>query len=197
MKSKNILIVISVIILLIVLPLISYYYLKEGETLRNQRKVPPFQFLNYTGDSISSEDLKGSIYVANFVFTRCEYTCDELNKAFSALQDSIANQENLKLVTITIDPEFDTLPALKQYANKYNADPDRWYFLTGERQKIYDLVLGGFFGKVVYGETPQKMKADQKIALINEDGYIRGYYEIEDDEDVVTFINAVRKELNN
>ena len=196
MKTHRIIVVLAVVLLLIVLPVISYYYLNEGETVRTQRRVPHFSLLSQTGDSISSVDLEGDVYVADFVYSRCEHTCGELQQTFRILQDTFKNRNDFKLVTYTIDPEHDSLPVLTKWADEYRAIPGKWHFLTGEREPLYDLINGGYFGKVKYveGENPEFVP-DPKLVLIDRQGFIKGYYEAETPEDVEEIIKAVEREL--
>ena len=183
------------ILLLVGLPAVSYYYLKRGEQHRMMRKVRPFEFRNVWGGSISEADLSGNVYLAAFLYTRCGLPCDRLAGAQALMQSRFA-ESPFRCITLTIDPEHDDLESLRGYAGKFGADPARWYFLRGSRREVIDQVLGGFYGKVSNpGGSLEKMEADPKLVLVNQAGYIRGYFKVETPENLAKLEEAVRAAL--
>ncbi len=140
--------------------------------------VPEFTLTRQTGDPFSSEDLKGFVWIADFVFTRCAGPCPKMTLAMADLQKSLQNQPQIRLVSFTVDPEHDTPAVLTRYASDFGANPQWWHFLTGDRNTIYDLCIKGFKLAVDTGEEYEhRILHSTKFVLVDSSGVIRGYYE--------------------
>lgn len=162
--------------------------LGEGPPIYGQ--VPAFTFTDDSQTSFGLEQLKGRIWVVDFVFTRCGYPCPAITQNMSELQSWLDENEmgNVKLVTVSVDPEYDTPDVLKAYGKKYKADFDRWSFLTGDKKAIYDFILDGF--DLMVEQNPEGTPISEmfvhsdKMVLIDRDENIRGYYGGIDDDDL-------------
>jgi cytochrome oxidase Cu insertion factor (SCO1/SenC/PrrC family) len=144
--------------------------------------VPDFQLTERSGRTVSRDDLKGKVWVAAFVFTRCAGPCSQISGAMAQLQNAVVSQKDVALVSITVDPEHDTPKVLTDYAAKFNADPDRWLFLTGEPAKVYSLIRDGFKLGVEQNEGTARTPGNEvmhstRLALVDRQGEIRGYYD--------------------
>jgi protein SCO1/2 len=107
-------------------------------------EVPPFSLIDQNRRRITREDLLGTIWIANFIFTSCRATCPRQTATMARLQTDLQGEADLRLVSITIDPDHDTPEVLARYAERFHADPQHWLFLTGEEKAIYSLALKGF-----------------------------------------------------
>src|SRR5262245_28324698 len=107
-------------------------------------EVSDFQLTERSGRTINRDDLKSKVWVAGFVCTRCTGQCRQIAASMAALQEKLAGQKDVYLVSFSVDPEHDTPKVLTEYAKQYSADPDRWLFLTGDRAKMYELIEKGF-----------------------------------------------------
>ena len=105
--------------------------------------VPAFTLTNQLGAPVSADSLRGKVWVANTIFTRCAGPCPELTRRMSQIQKALAEAAPVQLVTLTTDPEYDTPSELKKYGERFGANADRWWFLTGPKRAIADLVVGG------------------------------------------------------
>lgn len=114
------------------------------ETLGDYGEVPDFALTDQHGRLVTRIDLRGLVWVANFIYSRCTETCPLQSARLARLQSEFTGAERLRLVSITVDPEHDTPAVLARYAERYRADPVRWLFLTGERRTIYRLARDGF-----------------------------------------------------
>jgi protein SCO1/2 len=101
--------------------------------------VPAFSLTERSGRSVSRDDLKGKVWVANFIYTKCTETCPTQSLEVARLQAEFADTPDLRLVSITVDPKNDTRETLAEYAARYGADRERWLFLTGDKREIYCL----------------------------------------------------------
>ncbi len=116
----------------------------SADTLGDYGTVPDFALIERSGRSVSLADLRGAIWLANFIYTECTETCPLQSLAVSRLAREFVASPTLRFVSITVDPDHDTPAVLAAYARRYQADPDRWLFLTGSRAAIYTLARDGF-----------------------------------------------------
>jgi cytochrome oxidase Cu insertion factor (SCO1/SenC/PrrC family) len=107
-------------------------------------EVPRFSLIDQNRQRITREDLLGRVWIANFIFTSCRTTCPRQSATMAQLQRDLAPGPDLRLVSITVDPDHDTPEVLTAYAKHFHADPQHWLFLTGEEKAIYSLALKGF-----------------------------------------------------
>lgn len=145
-------------------------------------QLPDFALRDQTGERFGSEQLKDKPWIANFVFTRCPTTCPIQTRNLAKLQKQlkkIPGGEQIELVSITVDPNFDTSAVLADYAKQMQADPERWHFLTGSREDIWDLCKKGFKLAVddAPPEAPSPIMHSSRMMLVDREGQIRGFYE--------------------
>ena len=107
-------------------------------------EVPDFSLTERSGRAVALAGLKGKVWVANLIFTHCTDTCPLQTAEMAKLQKEFAGEKDFRLVSLTVDPERDTPEVLAGYARKFRADPERWLFLTGEKEVIYRLAQKGF-----------------------------------------------------
>jgi protein SCO1/2 len=145
--------------------------------------VPPFALTERSGKTVTNTGLLGRIWVADFIYTTCPGPCPLVTAGMEKLQEAVADDPRVQLVTFTVDPQDDTPPVLAAYAAKFNADPNRWWFLTGAQKPLYDLIQNGFYLAVQdnRGAPPQPgqflVTHSTKLALVDADGTVRGYYD--------------------
>ncbi|MCP2041995.1 SCO family protein [Pontibacter sp. HSC-36F09] len=162
----------------------------QGDTLFNQ--VPVFEFTSQQGQTISQNELDGKIYVADFFFATCPDICKEMSSQMVRVQEAFQDEEQVKLVSFSVNPEHDTPEVLREYGERYNADPAKWYFLTGDRDKIYNLAQKGFYLPVMKVEGQQDFIHSEKFMLVDKDRYVRGIYDGTDKEDVDRLILEIK-----
>jgi protein SCO1 len=146
------------------------------------RQVPPFTLVDVDGKPFGSDDLRGRVYVASFFFTRCPSICPTLMSDLAKLADRFRRERvDVRLVSITVDPEYDDPQALRAAGERYGVDAVRWTLLTGSRQAIRDLAIRGF--QVPLGD-PQRIDGGLfdiahtgKLLLVDASGGLRGYYD--------------------
>ena len=104
-------------------------------------KVADFALTNQDGQIVTLADLRGRVWVADIIFTRCAGPCPRMTRQMKLLQDALPPDSRAKLVTLTTDPSFDKPEVLKAYAKRFEANPDRWIFLTGTKKEIAALAI--------------------------------------------------------
>lgn len=148
-------------------------------------RVADFSLINQMGDTVSWKDMRGKVVVADFFFTRCPTICPSLTKNMKRLQESITNAKrvgdktnpNIHFLSFSIDSERDSVPKLKAWADRFQINPDKWWLLTGEKKKIYDLIINEIKVPVEdgYGVDTNFMHTDHFV-LLDSNRYVRGYY---------------------
>ena len=162
-------------------------WLKPAPPLPVYATLPSFALTDQSGTSFPSSRMTGRTTIVNFIFTTCPTICPLLTAKMRRLQDATAGGP-VQLVSISVDPDTDTPPALKAYGDRFGADFSRWSFVTGPREAIDQAVIGGF--KMVLDRERPKEKADpdiweivhgERFVLVDGQGRIRGYYAAEDE----------------
>lgn len=147
-------------------------------------QLPAFVLQDQEGKPFGLEQMKGSVSVVSFFFTRCPTICPRLMGQVAKLQRRYEQaQLPMRLVSISVDPEHDHSVRLRSYGQRLRADFKRWRFLTGPQKKIYALAEAGFLTAVnTQKERPSVMELThtEKLILIDQRGQIRGYYESSD-----------------
>jgi protein SCO1/2 len=143
--------------------------------------VPEFSLVGPDGTAFGSRELAGRIYIASFIFTRCQSICPMIVQHLTKLQNQIIQQKiPLTLVSITVDPENDTPSVLKSFAEKSGANSSVWTFLTGTRESITHVVEKGFtvgMGAPAEINGLMDIAHSQKLILVDNRGRIRGFYD--------------------
>ena len=138
--------------------------------------LPPFSLTDQEGKPFSLDSMRGKVWVASFVFTRCPAICPRTMERSVALLGQTRDLEALRFLTVTVDPENDDAPAMKAYGSRFGVDFDRWALVTGDFREIEKTVLQGF--KVAMGkdDTGAIVHAE-RFVLVDAAGRIRGYYD--------------------
>ena len=160
--------------------------------------LPSFSLTDQTGQTFASDQLAGKIWIGNFIFTRCPATCPIQTANLSALQPRLQQLDggkgNIHLLSITVDPEYDTPNILSEYAARADADTEHWHFLTGAREEIWPLCKQGF--KLAVGDNPPEANSlimhSSKLILVDGQGRIRGFFEGTTEEGVSAAFDGVQ-----
>ena len=144
-------------------------------------RIPDFHLTNQNDRVISLADLRGKVWVADIIFTRCPGPCRTMTARMEELQNDVGAGEPVRFVTLTSDPENDTPAAMRKFAGQFQADSARWWFLTGERKELRDLAVNDFKFTVVEKPPGDRTVPDDLFihstwfALIDREGKVRGW----------------------
>ncbi len=141
--------------------------------------VGELRLINQIGDTLSlNEDLKGKILVVNFFFTSCQTICPELSKNMNLLNKAFKkNDTSVRFVSISVDPDNDSVPRLRLYADKLNVNHDKWFFLTGDKKSIYDYARKELRLSLTEGDGGKDdFIHPEQFTLLDKYRNIRGYY---------------------
>ena len=135
-------------------------------------KLIDFQLTDQNGEIFSKEDLLGKVWVADFIFTTCAGPCPVMSGQFAELQSRFSNAPDLNLLSISVNPDYDSPEILREYGGRYGANYNKWRFLTGDREAIHELAVDGF--KV--GSVEDPIFHSTRFILLDDKARIRGYY---------------------
>lgn len=164
-------------------PEASVYDLPVSEPLvirpARSRQLANFSLTDQNGRAITRTNLDGKFLVMSFVFTSCSTTCPIISRQMEEIQQLSTNQPDVQLVSLTVDPEDDTVPVLAKYGRRFDADTNRWWFLTGGQAMIENLI-----GSILTRDTndpfaylPGNFAHSDRIALVNPHGRVLGYFD--------------------
>ena len=142
--------------------------------------VPDFRLTNQQGKPLGLSDMKGKIWVADFIFTNCPTICPAMTQEMARLQSEFV-ADPVYFVSFSVDPERDTAEVLTRYAKAYGADDRRWHFLTGDRAKIYQLAENGFRLAAGVGHNGTEILHSSRFVLIKADGNIHDTYDSQEE----------------
>jgi len=141
--------------------------------------VPAFSLVDQRGEPFGSSQLIGHPWVADFIFTRCAGQCLGMAARMQELQAQLSSESNVRLVSFSVDPEYDTPEVLSRYASEHSVQPGRWIFLTGDRSQIHRLSIDGFRLGIAEGNRSEAepILHSTRLVLVDAEGRIRGYYD--------------------
>ncbi|MGB4844004.1 MAG: SCO family protein [Ferruginibacter sp.] len=140
-------------------------------------KVKNIEFTNQLGQQVSLDDLKGKILVIDFFFSRCPSICPGLAISMKRLQDSFKKNDSIvQFISISIDPEHDSVPQLRKFADRYNANHDTWWFVTGDKKEIYDFALNEMKAGLADTEVDSAFIHTENFFLLDSGRVVRGWY---------------------
>lgn len=175
--------------LLVVLGTIGWRARRDREATRPERVVRQlvdFQLTERSGRTVDRSQVAGKTLVVNFVFTGCSVSCFEISRRMTEVQERLRGRPDVQLVSITVDPRSDTPEVLAKFAKRLKADPERWLFLTGERDAVYHLIGESFLKRSAADPTPDTIAADgmpadfehaERIAVVDRTGRVRCFFD--------------------
>ena len=159
----------------------------EKETPQNSvltgkfREVEDFALTDQQARPVANADLKGRVWIANFIFTSCNAECLILSSRFAELQQLFADEPGVAFVSFSVDPQTDTPQRLGEFARRWHADPERWYFLTGDSGKLDALIKNSFLLPVTRDPMEagkllsQKLIHTNRFAIVDRSGTVQAY----------------------
>ncbi|HEY3901814.1 MAG TPA: SCO family protein [Chthoniobacter sp.] len=151
--------------------------------------VPDFTLTEAHGQTVTRADLLGKIWVANLMFTSCGSSCPILSTVMSKLDATLGPRDDLRLVSITVTPEYDKPEVLRSYGERYHAS-SKWLFLTGDRAQIVKLANDGFW---LSAGTPGTLTHSDQFVLVDRSGNVRGFFDGTKMESVPLIQEAIQK----
>lgn len=172
----------AVILFIVVAFVHEEVHQRRRAALPDYGQLSPFSLTNQSGKVVSLDSLKGQVWLCDVIFTRCPGPCSEMTRQMKTIQDGLPKGA-VKLVSITTDPVFDTPEILDRYGSKAQADPSRWYFLTGPKPDVHHAITNNL--RLVMIEKPELERQSPtdffihstQFVLVDQQGTIRQVYE--------------------
>lgn len=166
---------------------------KAGFEITEALSIPDFTLLDQDSNTFSSSQVASKIKVYDFVFTRCGGICPQMTSNLTRVQEYFKADTDVVLISLTVDPGYDNASVLRAYADKYKAVPGKWYFLTGSKDSIYNLGQSHFYLTAKQNEVdPTDFLHSEKIVLVDDKGWIRGYYNGTKEDEIDRLITEVK-----
>lgn len=179
--------------LVVILAMVAAFVVNSAEQSRSQLpilgKVPSFKLILSNGEELTREDLNGRLHVVNFMFTRCQGVCPTMSANIKKMYDLYRGSDKVRFLSITVDPDYDTLEVLRSYAEGFGVNDNRWIFARGPLVGVAVLLEHGFM--LDASDLPSNHPS--YLILVDDQGNIRGYYSYNDDDE----LTALRENIRN
>ena len=183
---------------------LKYYFPIETQSTQVDGKVvedttfhtvSDFHFKDQYGQDVSQKNFENKIYVADFIFTTCSSICPKMTYQMGRVQEMFKNNPDVKIISHTVDPEGDSIPVLAQYALRNKAVKDKWYFVTGDKQALYDMGQKQYFVSTMQDTTlpiEEQFIHSDKLILVDKNKHVRGIYNGTDPKEVDRLIIEIK-----
>lgn len=164
----------------------AFYYKQTRERPANNTlpfigKVGPFSFTSQEGKIITEKDVDGKVRVVEYFFTTCKGICPKMNESMARVYEQYRYNNDVLLMSHTVDPKNDTAQAMMAYSQKFNADPKHWLFLTGDKQQLYNMARYSYLISAQDDTTgiaiDKDFIHDNHFVLVDEENNVRGFYD--------------------
>jgi len=174
------------------LPIFGERNVKGTDTIYHT--IPAFRFIDQDSNVVTNANFDNKIYVADFFFTSCRTICPIMKTQMLRVYDSIQHNPDVLLLSHTIDPKYDTVALLHDFAERLGVKSNKWHFVTGDRDSIYRVAQTGYFATAMEDKSePDGFIHSGAFLLIDKERRIRGKYDGTKDEDVNRLLRDIRR----
>lgn len=165
---------------------IAFLVVMDKVTDMGKPKMPPlntvqaFSFTRQDGKQITEKDVKGKTYIVEYFFTTCKGICPKMNRNMQKVYEDLKSEKNFLILSHTVDPDTDSVPVLKHYADSLGADINNWWFLTGTKKELYQAARESYIlddPKNSSKNISEQFLHTQFFALVDKNGIVRGIYD--------------------
>lgn len=175
------------------LPVLGQREFVDGDTVYH--RIPDFRFVNQDSQAVTNETFAGKAYVVDFFFTSCPTICPKVKKEMLRVYDRFEGEEDLRFLSHTIDVKRDTVGRLRSYAENLGVSSDRWHFVTGDKDQIYE-IADDYFSIVLEDSTVAGgFDHSGRLILIDENRHIRAFCNGTEPEEVDHFMEDIERLL--
>jgi len=175
------------------LPIVGNIDVVDGDTIYHT--VPDFTFINQDSQLVTNETFAGKAYVVDFFFTHCPTICPTVAKQMLRIHDEFYEEENLLLLAHSIDPKRDTVGRLKMYAEAMEVKSDKWHFITGDKDEIYEIADDYFSIAIESPDAPGGFDHSGRIILVDPQRHVRSFCDGTDPDSVTKFMKDIKQLL--
>jgi protein SCO1/2 len=166
----------------------------DGEVVTDtvEHTVPDFKLMNQDSVWVTPQSFEGKVYVADFFFTSCPTICPTMKKEMLRVYEAYKNNDEVGIISHTIDPEYDTVPLLNDFAERLGVEAPKWHFVTGDKEEIYELGQQGYMVTAMEDENEAGGYIHSgAFLLVDKEGHIRGVYDGTKSEEVDKLIKDI------
>lgn len=164
---------------------------------QGEHHISDFRLTDQLGRTVTLETVRGKVVLADFFFTTCATICPRMSSQMVRVQEAFKDDPRLMILSHSVTPEMDSVPVLKEYGERYGADPERWRLLTGDRPQIYRLARRSYFAALDDGDGgPDDFVHTENFVLADTQGRLRGFYDGTSPEDVDRAIGDIARLLD-
>ncbi len=172
------------------LPILGIPKITDGDTIPH--RIPDFKFTNQDSQIVTNETFENAMYVADFFFTSCPTICPKLTRSMLRIHDYFEGRDDLLFLSHTIDVRRDSIPRLKLYAENIGVTSDRWHFVTGDEDEIYDIAEDYMSIALEDPDAPGGFDHSGWLILVDQNRHIRSFCDGTEDEDVDRLIKDIK-----
>jgi protein SCO1 len=154
-------------------------------------RIPDFAFINQDSQVVTSLTMQDKVYVTDFFFTTCPTICPKMKSQMLRVYEAFKDEPRLVLLSHTIDPKHDTVAVLRDYANRLDVSSNKWHFVTGERDSIYDIAMKYMVTALEDEEEPGGFVHSGAFVLVDQNRHVRGIYDGTDPAQVDRLIRDI------
>lgn len=200
-----------VVLVILVLPSVFYLFLTRGKNNYTSieiygprdfdpetgdtiyHSIPEFSFQNFDSSEVSLETFKNKFFVTDFFFATCPTICPKMNSNLGKVQFEFKDDDDVLILSHTVNPDADSLPVLHAYAKEYGAKPGKWFMVTGYKPEIYYQARKGYFISATEGDAgPNDFVHSEMLVLVDKNSHIRGYYDGTNHNEVKRLIDDIK-----
>lgn len=159
--------------------------------VKKYHTIGDFELTNQNGKTITEEDYKDKIYVADFFFTTCQTICPVMTDHMVKIQEKLKNDQEVLLLSHTVTPEIDTVAQLKRYAKKKGVNDAKWNLVTGDKKQIYNLARKEYLA-AKETDNPYDLVHTENFVLVDKQKRIRGFYDGTDAEAIDELLEDIK-----
>ncbi len=160
--------------------------------VKKYHTIADFSLTNQNGKTITQEDYKDKIYVANFFFTTCLSICPIMTDNMVKIQDKIKNDDEIMLLSHSVTPEIDTVAQLKRYALEKGVNDSKWNLVTGDKKEIYDLARKSYLAAKDVPYQEFDLVHTENFVLVDKKKRIRGFYDGTDPDAITQLLEDIK-----
>lgn len=196
MSKKAIFYIVFFVVLVSVFYMVVRQWIRPNDTIS---VVQPFSFTNQDGKQVTEKDVAGKVYVAEYFFTTCRGICPRMNKNMRKVYDKFKDEKDFLILSHTCQPEVDSVPVLKRYADSMGVNTAKWIFLTGRKDSLYNMARVSY----TIDDPVNNLKSieddflhTQFWALVDEEGKVKKVYDALEENEVDAMIRQIRRMLD-
>ncbi|HLU84027.1 MAG TPA: SCO family protein [Vicingaceae bacterium] len=162
------------------------------QSTNKNHRVGDFNLTDQDGNTVTPNNFKDKIYVTDFFFVTCPTICPKMTDQMLRVYEEFKDNDAILLLSHTVMPEEDSVPVLKEYADKIEVNSNKWKFVTGDKKQIYDLARKTYFAAVTEGDGGvEDFIHTENFVLVDKEKRLRGFYDGTSKKDVDRLINDI------